>query len=160
MFELDGPCRVEGWIKNKGLNWRLHKLNSRVKTVAEAAYALSVDEGSIVKTVVIKCGDLFYACILRGDTRLDLNKISIILHCKPRLAKPREVEEVTGYSIGGVPPAPLPSSVGILVDIRAAELKQAYGGGGDDYTLLEFRPKELLDETNAVIVDMAANYVE
>jgi prolyl-tRNA editing enzyme YbaK/EbsC (Cys-tRNA(Pro) deacylase) len=148
--------RVKEWVNKEGLNWKLHRLDSRVKTVKEAADALGVDESIIVKTLVIKCGGSYYAFILQGNTKLDLWKISEKLDCKPRLAKPWEVREATGYNVGGVPPAPLPENVRLVIDVRVARLERVFAGGGDEYTLLEFNPKELIEKINPMVLDVSS----
>jgi prolyl-tRNA editing enzyme YbaK/EbsC (Cys-tRNA(Pro) deacylase) len=147
--------RVKEWVYGKGLDWKLHRLDSRVKTVKEAAQALGVDDSVIVKTLVVNCGESYYAFILQGNTKLDLLKISEKLDCKPRLAKPWEVRETTGYNVGGVPPAPLPENVRLVIDVRVARLERVFGGGGDDYTLLEFNPKELIEKINPMVLDVS-----
>ncbi len=147
--------RVEEWIREKKLSWRIHFLGRSVKTVKEAASAVGVSPQNIVKTVIVVCGGGVYACIVPGDKRLSFRKLSILLECPPRLARPREVLEYTGYSVGGVPPAPLPSSVQVIVDERVLSRKRVWGGGGDEETLLEFNPREYVSIVNARIADIS-----
>ncbi|MEB3756015.1 MAG: hypothetical protein GSR79_04065 [Desulfurococcales archaeon] len=151
----DYQRRLREWLENNDLNWKILRLNRRVKTVREAAHALGIDESGIVKTVIIECDHVFYACVIRGDSSLDFSKVASILGCSPRLAKPSEVRDVTGYDVGGVPPVSLPRSVRVLVDVRVLELDKAFAGGGDEYTLLEFNPRELKEKVDSIIVDIA-----
>lgn len=155
MGDEDYNSRLRVWLENNGLNWKIHRLNKRVKTVKEAARALGINEFGIVKTVIIECSHSFYACVIRGDTRLDFSKVASILGCNPRLAKPSEVKSVTGYNVGGVPPVSLPGGIRVLVDIRVLGIPRAFAGGGDDYSLLEFDPKDFEEKVDSIIADIS-----
>ncbi len=114
----------------------LIKLDKPVRTVKQAARAMGVSESKIVKTLVVNCGGEYRAYIVRGDKRLDLEK----LDC--RMATPEEVFNVTGYRTGGVPPI---LNIPTYVDQELLSEDYVYGGGGDDHTLLKFRPRDLVE---------------
>jgi prolyl-tRNA editing enzyme YbaK/EbsC (Cys-tRNA(Pro) deacylase) len=135
---------VEEWVKRMGLPWRLHRLGSRVRSVREASEALGVPAGLIVKTIVVVDGDRTLACIIPGDKRLDLGKLAALTGGSPRLATRSEVRERTGYDAGGVPPSPLPEGVEVVLDESLLGAERVYGGGGDEYSLLEFSPRDLV----------------
>lgn len=148
--------RVEAFIESRRLPWRVHRVGRPVKTVGQAAAALGVPERKIVKTIVLIDGGRTFACILPGNRRLDTGKLRATVGGSPRMASPREVLERTGYRVGGVPPYPLPGDVTIVIDRRVLELDKAYGGGGDEYSLLEFRPRDLAVMSNAIVADISA----
>ncbi|MCE4612466.1 MAG: YbaK/EbsC family protein [Desulfurococcales archaeon] len=148
--------RVEEWVSRSGLPWKLHRLSSRVRSVREASQAMGVPPGRIVKTIVLVDGDRTIACIIPGDKMLDLEKLKSIIGGSPRLATRREVEERTGYPVGGVPPAPLPDNVLVVLDHRLLGEDSLYGGGGDEYSLLEFRPGDLVRVRRVVIGDVSS----
>jgi prolyl-tRNA editing enzyme YbaK/EbsC (Cys-tRNA(Pro) deacylase) len=150
-----GSKAVEEWIRRMKLPWKLHRLGTKVRTVSEAAKALGVPRYMIVKTIVVVDGDKTYACLVPGHRKLSMEKLRKLVGGNPRLATPEEVEERTGFSVGGVPPAPLPSSVTVIVDREVAEMDKVYGGGGDDETLLELRPRELIAVAGALVADIA-----
>lgn len=130
-------------------------MGRKVRTVSQAAEALGVDRSVIVKTIVVVEGDRTYACIVPGHRKLSIEKLERLVGGAPRLATPEEVVERTGFSVGGVPPAPLPPSVKVIIDQELMKLDRAYGGGGDDETLLEFNPRELAAITSATVADIA-----
>jgi len=145
---------VERWIKEHGVKWRLIKASGRTTTVDDAARFLGVDRSRIVKTlIVIACNEV-YAVIIPGDKKLDMNKLANIIGCKPRLAKPSEVVERTGYRVGGVPPIALPSHVKLIIDESLLNLNRVYGGGGKDGVLLEFNPKELVELVKPLVAKL------
>ncbi|AFA38325.1 hypothetical protein Pogu_0298 [Pyrobaculum oguniense TE7] len=112
------------------------RLGGLVRTVRQAARAVGVDERKIVKTLVVKCGDEYRAYILRGIKRLDLEALGC------RLATPEEVQSVTGYQIGGVPPV---LAIPVFIDEELLGEDYVYGGGGDEYSLLRFKPRDLVE---------------
>ncbi|MCE4605475.1 MAG: YbaK/EbsC family protein [Desulfurococcales archaeon] len=153
-----GRDRVMEWIRDNGLGWRLHTFKHKVKTVEQAARLLNTTPDNIAKTIILIVEGKVYAAILRGDTRLDIGKMAGLLGVNKssiRIAKPEEVEEKTGYNVGGVPPVPLPRHVKIVVDRKVLEKERLYAGGGDQYTLMELDPRELVEKIDVVIADIS-----
>ena len=116
-----------------------------VRTVREAARAVGVGEDKIIKTIVVNCGGEFRAYILRGTKRLDVKSLGC------RLATPEEVLSVTGYPVGGVPPV---LGIPVFIDEELLSEDYVYGGGGDDHSLLKFRPRDLVERGLAEPVDL------
>jgi prolyl-tRNA editing enzyme YbaK/EbsC (Cys-tRNA(Pro) deacylase) len=113
------------------------KLEVPVRTVREAARAVGVGGDKIIKTIVVYCGGEFRAYILRGTKRLDVKSLGC------RLATPEEVLAVTGYPIGGVPPV---LNIPVFIDEELLNEDYVYGGGGDDHSLLRFKPRVLVEK--------------
>jgi Uncharacterized conserved protein len=116
-----------------------------VRTVREAARAVGVGEDKIIKTIVVNCGGEFRAYILRGTKRLDVKSLGC------RLATPEEVLSVTGYPVGGVPPV---LGIPVFIDEELLSEDYVYGGGGNDHSLLRFRPRDLVEKGLAEPVDL------
>lgn len=151
---MPGRGRVESWLRSRGLDWRLIVTPGPARTVAEAARQLGVEESVIVKTLVLICEEGVYAVIIPGDRRLSLAKLGRIAG-KCRMAGRDEVAEATGYPVGGVPPVALPDSVKLVLDSRVAGMEVAYGGGGDERTLLEFSPRRLKELVGCIVADVS-----
>ncbi len=142
---------VVKWIKEHGVKWRLIRSPGRTTTVDDAARFLGVDKSVIVKTLIVIANDEVYAVVIPGDKKLDMKKLAHIVGVKPRLAKPEEVVEKTGYPVGGVPPIALPHNVKLVIDESLLRHDKVYGGGGEDGVLLEFNPKELVELAKPLI---------
>ena len=124
---------------------QLIRLGEPVRTVRQAAKAVGVDEDRIIKTLVVNCGGEYRAYVLRGVKKLDLERVGC------RMATPEEVLNVTGYAVGGVPPVlPIP----VYIDRELLREEYVYGGGGDDHSLLKFRPLTLVERGVAVPIDL------
>jgi prolyl-tRNA editing enzyme YbaK/EbsC (Cys-tRNA(Pro) deacylase) len=76
---LHTPSYLEQWVKERGLEWRIHRLETSVKTVLQASMAIKVSPKEIVKTIIVVDGDRTIACVIPGDKRLDLKRLSAIL---------------------------------------------------------------------------------
>ncbi|MET1159509.1 MAG: YbaK/EbsC family protein [Thermoprotei archaeon] len=142
------------WIRKHGVEWRIIRASEKTTTVDDAARVLGVDKSRIVKTLIVIAGDEVYAVVIPGDKRLDMSKLASITRSKPRLAKPREVIEKTGYPVGGVPPIALPSHVKLVIDKSILKHDKVYGGGGEDGILLEFNPRELVELVKPLITEL------
>ena len=151
---MPGRYRVESWLRRHGLNWRLITMDKPTKTVAQAAQQLGVDKSMIIKTLILLCENKVYAVIVPGDKRLSFEKLEKIVG-KCRMAKKSEVEDATGYPAGGVPPVALPNNIEVIMDARVVHLKKAYGGGGDEKSLLEFNPNTLKKLIRCIIADVS-----
>ncbi len=88
----------EEYIKTNNLDIELLETEESTRTAQDAANTHNVPVSNIVKSLLTKVGDNFVLYLVPGDRRLDLESIG------GRMANADEVKEVTGYSIGGVPP--------------------------------------------------------
>lgn len=88
----------EQYIKDRNLDIQLIETDESTRTAQDAANTHHVPVSNIVKSLLTKVGDNFVLYLVPGDRRLDLNEIG------GRMATADEVKEITGYSIGGVPP--------------------------------------------------------
>jgi len=88
----------EKYIKENNVEIELIETDRTTRTAKDAAHTHGVPVSNIVKSLVIKIGDGYEIYLVPGDKKLDLEGI------KGRMATAEEVKEVTGYSIGGVPP--------------------------------------------------------
>jgi len=76
-----------------------------------------------------------------------LKKIKRELNCKEvRLAKAKEVKEITGYDIGAVPPIAHKQKIKTIVDSKVGMLddEEVHLGGESHYHLLKIKKKELV----------------
>jgi len=82
---------------------------------------------------------------------VDLNKLTKLVGLV-RLAKPKEVKEITGYDVGGVPPIGV--KVRTIVDSKVLENDFIVGGGGSIDKLLKLEPKKIIEYQKAEVADI------
>ncbi|MGH7859111.1 MAG: YbaK/EbsC family protein [Candidatus Binatia bacterium] len=96
----------------------------------------------------------YAACVVRADTRLDVNHAVKRLMGVSRLsfAKPEETMALTGMAIGGVTALALPADLRIYVDERLMELEYVILGSGDRSAKIKISPEVFRRLPNAEIV--------
>jgi prolyl-tRNA editing enzyme YbaK/EbsC (Cys-tRNA(Pro) deacylase) len=89
----------EQYLKEKNIS-DISLINSQEEThtAQQAADAHQVPVNNIVKSLVVKVDNDFEVFLVPGNKRLDLERVG------GRMASTDEVKDITGYSIGGVPP--------------------------------------------------------
>ncbi len=121
-------------------------------------YNISTDEACNAIIVVVKTEPRRYvACLVRADTKLDVNKklASLLGTKKLSFASSEETAELTGMLIGGVSIAGLPAEFPVYLDERILERERVIIGGGNRHSKARLAPSELLKLPNATAVDIA-----
>lgn len=146
---------LEEILKRYGIEHRFVVVEN-ARTVDDAARSLGVGRDRIAKTMIVITEKSPIAVFLRGIDRVDIDKLKRSLGVRSaRLASPPEVERITGYRVGGVPP--VIEGVETIVDSRlAGEEGEVFCGGGDERTLIAVRPKELVGKLGLKVLDLAA----
>jgi prolyl-tRNA editing enzyme YbaK/EbsC (Cys-tRNA(Pro) deacylase) len=92
--------RFRDRAREVGLDPDIHELADSTRTAQEAAAAVGVELGQIVKSLVFVADGVPMLCLCAGDRRVDTAKLGTDV----RQARGDEVREATGFAIGGVPP--------------------------------------------------------
>ena len=120
-------------------------------------YGISPDEACNAIVVVLKTEPKRYvACLVRADTKLDVNrKVSAHTGVKRlSFASAEETAALTGMLIGGVTIPGLPPDMPILIDNRVMERAQIVIGGGNRSSKIRLAPQELQKRPNAGVADL------
>ena len=121
-------------------------------------YGISADEACNAILVALKTNPRSYvACLVRADTKLDVNrKVSELTGVKRlSFASGEETSELTGMLIGGVTVPGLPAEIPIYIDQRVMERPRIIIGGGNRSSKIRLDPQELLKLPNAQVADVA-----
>ena len=133
---------LDEFIQVNGINAQILTFDEEVATCKQA----QVLERStpIVKTIVLAHAKGFALVILEASKKVDLRKVENTLDTKKaRLATPEEVEHVTGYEVGGVPPISVYGTP-TLIDEGVLTHTWVLCGGGNSFSLLKITAKEIL----------------
>src|SRR2546423_5897482 len=118
--------RVQDRLEALGLDAEVRELADSTRTAQEAADAVGVELGQIVKSLVFVAADGPVLCLCAGDRRVDVGKLGE----GARQAKPDEVRAATGFAIGGVPPVGHEQPVRTVVDASLRRVQTGWCAGG------------------------------
>src|ERR671936_1999897 len=104
--------RLQERLRELGLDVEVRQLAESTRTAPEAAAAVGVEVGQIVKSLVFVDGAGPLLVLCAGDRRVDTARLGEDV----RSAKADEVREATGFAIGGVPPLGHDRPVRTVVD--------------------------------------------
>jgi len=141
-----------------GLIVRFIRHSESGRSTADAEKALGVPAECIIKSLIMFSPSTaeYFGFIISGSSRLNIKKA-----CRqsgvPKLkfASPEQVEALTGFRIGGVPPTSLRFCKLVLIDSRVFTRESAIGAGGDEHCGMEFSPAELAKSIGARTVDIS-----
>lgn len=140
------------YIKLRQIQAKLLNFKQSCHSVAEAAQAVGASPEDLIKNICLidQKGNLIVA-IVKGEDRVDPVKIGVFLGNEtPRIAKPAEILEKTGYPCGGVPSFGYPAH--FLIDPRVMEKEIVYTGGGSPFALVKIATVELVKANQGQII--------
>lgn len=145
---------LDEYIAVNGLNAEIMHFDAEVANSKQAAAIESSFPG--VKTILFAHEKGFVLVIVEWEKKANTRAVGALLKTQNvRLATPTEVEEVTGYEVGGVPPI---SIYGTPTLIDESVMKHAWviAGGGDKFSLLKIQTKDILEHAFEARVEKIA----
>lgn len=137
-------------LKNQHVDYEIIQHSKQLKTAQEGAEYFGVHIGQTAPTLILKTDKGYFSLIISGDYgRVDLNSLKELLQLEEiKLAKPQEVEQVTGSKIGSV--SLINPGIPTIIDRELYRFTYIYGGTGVSHTTLKIAPKNI-EELNQVI---------
>lgn len=115
------------------------------RTTRQARLALGVHDRFILKVLLFKSREKYVAAIVTGDKRVNKERLERISGLRDlNLAKLDDVESLTGFSAGGIPPFVFKDLCAVYVDEEVLKRKFVIGSAGSEYAGVRFPPQELL----------------
>jgi len=163
VIDLSHPAiqRVVEVASRKGVVLDIRFLPATTHTAAEAAAAVEAELGQIVKSLVFVAprpdGRLIpFVCLVSGEDRVDLALLAAVTgEFAIRRASAREARELTGYSIGGIPPFGHSRDVRILMDQDVCAYQWVWAAAGTDGAVFRVSPGTLRMLSNAFVAPLA-----
>jgi prolyl-tRNA editing enzyme YbaK/EbsC (Cys-tRNA(Pro) deacylase) len=121
-----------------GLHVEVLELEESTRTAQEAAAAVGCDLGQIIKSVVVVDDEGPLLVLCAGDRRIDLDKLGA------QMARGRDVRDVTGYAIGGVPPLGHDRPLRTVVDSSLRRFDTVWAAAGTPRALFGVALRDLL----------------
>jgi prolyl-tRNA editing enzyme YbaK/EbsC (Cys-tRNA(Pro) deacylase) len=156
---MRSPADLERQLKDEGIEAGIVRLDTPVRTVAQAAAAMGVASDQIIKSLVFNAAGQPVLVIALGLGRVETSSLGQSLGLEPtliELASPDEVLAATGYAVGTVPPLGLATKLDTLIDARIMQQQVVYGGGGSHQALLRLSPQQLLQHSRGRLIQLGA----
>jgi len=147
--------RVLDAAARKGVTLDVHVFAESTHTAEEAARAVDAELGQIVKSLVFVApgadGSLEpVICLVSGPNRVDLARLAAVA-AEPdvRRANANEARELTGYTIGGIPPIGHPGPVRVIMDPDLGRFPVVWAAAGTPTAVFPVPPATLRMLSNA-----------
>ena len=132
--------RFQDRLAELGLEAEVRELAASTRTAAEAAAAVGVEIGQIVKSLVFVNREGPLLCLCAGDRRVDTTKLGDDV----RQATGDEVREATGFAIGGVPPVGHDRPVRTIVDGSLRRFATVWCAAGTPHAVFSVATEALI----------------
>lgn len=155
-MKLPAACQpVVDAAARMGLRIEVKRFPEGTHTAQDAARAIGVRLGQIVKSIVFLADGEPVLCLVSGPSRVALPVLKKLTHAREvRPATAAEVREMTGFAAGGVPPfghrTPLPA----YFDRDLLAHQTVWAAAGTPDTVFAAVPGALAEACGAVIADL------
>ena len=153
--------RVVDAAAKKGVTLEITVFDESTHTAAEAAAAVGAELGQIVKSLVFVSprddGTLEpILCLVSGPNRVDLNRLAAVLaRADVRRATAREANELTGFSIGGIPPIGHTTRLRVIMDPDLGRYATVWAAAGLPTAVFPVSPDALRMLSDAHVAPIA-----
>ena len=149
-------ARVAAALDAAGITTEIREFSDATRTAQQAADALGVAVGAIVKSLCFVADDEPVMALVSGSNRVDLLKLQQAIGASSvTRAGADTVRTATGYAIGGVPPLGHARPLRILFDRDLMDYGELWAAAGTPHSVFRIDPVRLLALTGAAPVDLA-----
>ena len=137
--------KVQDALASKGMQLQVVELPDSTRTAVEAAQAIGVSVGQIVKSVIFKgkrSGKPILV-IASGTNRVQEKLIEALIGEPLGKADADFVREQTGFVIGGVPPVGLAHPIETFIDQDLLQYDEIWAAAGTPHAVFRLTPAEL-----------------
>ena len=147
--------RVVSAAKERGLEINTKRFPEGTKTAADAAAAIGVTVGQIVKSLVFGVDGEIVMALVSGSNQLDEKKLALAAGgAKCARVDADAVREATGFPIGGVPPLGLATQMRVFIDPDLLQYNEVWAAAGTWNDVFSIHPELLVSATGGLIADV------
>jgi prolyl-tRNA editing enzyme YbaK/EbsC (Cys-tRNA(Pro) deacylase) len=144
--------RVAAAARDLGFELDLREFPEGTRTAEDAARAVGVEVGQIVKSLVFTLDEQLVMALVSGKNRLDEARLADTLGgAAVGRADADGVRAATGYAIGGVPPFGHPSPLPTAIDEDLLDYGEVWAAAGTPYDVFPIAPTELVRLTGGTV---------
>jgi Cys-tRNA(Pro) deacylase len=147
--------RVVSAAKERGLDIDTKRFPEGTKTAADAAAAIGVTVGQIVKSLVFGVDGEVVMALVSGSNQLDEKKLALAAGgAKCARVDADAVREATGYPIGGVPPFGHSTQLRVFVDPDLLQYDEVWAAAGTWNDNFGAAPADIVRVAGGVVTDL------
>ena len=147
--------RVVAAARERGLDITTRRFPEGTKTAQDAANAIGVSVGQIVKSLVFGVDGEIVMAYVSGANQLDEKKLALAAGgTKCSRVDADAVREATGYPIGGVPPFGHTTQLRIFIDPDLLQYDEVWAAAGTWNDNFPIAPNELVRVSGGVVTDL------
>ena len=140
-----------------GLEVELKEFPEGTRTADEAAKAVGVDVGQIVKSLVFTLDGTVVMALVSGRNRLDEDRLAAVLGgTTVGRADADGVRAATGFAIGGVPPFGYPRPMATAIDEDLLTYDEVWAAAGTPRDVFAIRPEDLVRLSGGTVAALRA----
>ena len=151
--------RVIAAAREAGLEITTRRFPEGTKTAADAAAAIGVTVGQIVKSLVFGVDNEIVMALVSGSNQLDEKKLALAAGgAKCARVDADAVREATGYPIGGVPPFGHSTQLRVFVDPDLLQYDEVWAAAGTWNDNFGAAPADIVRVAGGVVTDLKRNF--
>jgi Cys-tRNA(Pro) deacylase len=147
--------RVIAAAREAGLEITTRRFPEGTKTAADAATAIGVSVGQIVKSLVFGVDSEIVMALVSGSNQLDEKKLAAAAGgAKCSRVDADAVRAATGYPIGGVPPFGHTTQLRVFVDPDLLQYDEVWAAAGTWNDNFGAAPADIVRVAGGVVTDL------
>jgi Cys-tRNA(Pro) deacylase len=147
--------RVMQAARDSGLEIEVRKFPEGTKTAQDAATAIGVTVGQIVKSLVFGVDDEIVMALVSGSNQLDEKKLAAAAGgAKCSRVDADAVRAATGFPIGGVPPFGHTTQLRVFVDPDLLQYDEVWAAAGTWNDVFGASPADIVRVAGGVVTDL------
>ena len=147
--------RVIAAAREAGLEITTRRFPEGTKTAADAAAAIGVTVGQIVKSLVFGVDNEIVMALVSGSNQLDEKKLAAAAGgSKCSRVDADAVRAATGYPIGGVPPFGHTTQLRVFVDPDLLQYDGVWAAAGTWNDVFPIAPNDLVRASGGVVTSL------
>ncbi len=152
---MAGSARFVEAIRAQGIDPDVRVFPDGTRTAADAAAAVGVEVGQIVKSLVFMIEDDPLLILTSGANRVDEDEVAGSLEVASlRKATAEQVRAATGFAIGGTPPCGHAQPLRTVLDRDLLDYDVVWAAAGTPDTCFPIAPARLGEITAAEVMDV------
>jgi Cys-tRNA(Pro) deacylase len=147
--------RVMEAARERGLEITTKRFPEGTKTAADAAAAIGVSVGQIVKSLVFGVDSEIVMALVSGSNQLDEKKLAAAAGgAKCSRVDADAVRDATGYPIGGVPPFGHATQLRVFVDPDLLQYDEVWAAAGTWNDNFGASPNDIVRVAGGVVTNL------